>query len=361
MSLDLSSNKMASLTFITLEKHIKNSTKSLRHLKFKQLGQSFEVMFPDETTKAAFLSSMSHLTTWDFLRTPLDHPKLKPTQEGTHQGKLRDGSMTRKSQLMTGKKPSRLPCDSLSSQNMLSVRSSSRFGIIDQPLQEIEHVNSQSKTGETTEAVAQRKLEMSRGLQLNVQDRENRFLSGKKINLSELLGPLCEGSKKGSPAIAQVEPIGDGDAVLPPDAVEKSPKVVDSLVEHPDSGQETDENSGNGGQEQPNHDGQEPIEPETRQTSPSHRAEAGTTAQLRRITEMMESSFASRSPIRQATAAVQEREAQIDDKPLDLMTSIKKAQSSLPPMPDSSRCLTSLQELLHEEWRPPRIGFPDGR
>ena len=70
--LDISHNCIYSLTFLALEKNIRNSLKSLKHLFFKQVGQSFSDMFPNEKNKKEFLESLSGLKCWDFKRTPLE-------------------------------------------------------------------------------------------------------------------------------------------------------------------------------------------------------------------------------------------------------------------------------------------------
>ena len=70
--LDISHNCIYSLTYLSLEKNIKNSLKSLKHLFFKQVGQSFGDMFPNEKNKERFLEVLSGLNCWDFKKTPLE-------------------------------------------------------------------------------------------------------------------------------------------------------------------------------------------------------------------------------------------------------------------------------------------------
>lgn len=71
-NLDLSQNCIYSLSYLVLEKHIKNSLGTLEHLCFKQVGQTFHDMFPTEKNKEKFLEHLATLKCWDFKKSPLE-------------------------------------------------------------------------------------------------------------------------------------------------------------------------------------------------------------------------------------------------------------------------------------------------
>jgi len=57
--------------------------KSLKHLFFKQVGQSFNDMFPNDKNKREFLDSLSELKCWDFKRTPLESGLFQQVHSNT--------------------------------------------------------------------------------------------------------------------------------------------------------------------------------------------------------------------------------------------------------------------------------------